>query len=173
MTLRLRSSLSAAITLGAAAFALPLAAETAAPAANMAKSPMIESSVSETPFSQDSAPQAELSAARSDANVLAWNNEFAMLGGAKPLRSHTQSQAAKIESFTLDGLQPDFGAPETLSSEFALIDGVTFQPRAPVRQTIGAEFEQTYAFAPSTQTDARLDANATTVGRATKVRLKF
>jgi len=188
MTQRFTLSLSAAV-LGAASLAAPLAAETAAPMADvkaggpvvkldtapmsMAKIKTLDAEKMGQPSASLDVSVAPLKSVRNQSNILNWNNDFAKLDADDAAQSVAKSAPAKARSFALEAIALDFGEPETLNSEFALVDNVTFQPRAPVRQSVGAEFEQTYAYTASTNADSPLDTHVSTVGRATNVKLRF
>ncbi|MEM7702916.1 MAG: hypothetical protein AAF251_13330 [Pseudomonadota bacterium] len=182
-----RFTLGFAVALAALTSTAPLAAEADLSASAMATDALASAitadmaevavpkaeTMGEPGAARDRAFAGSLAAVANQARVLNWNNEFAMLDNAQTLPGLTQAQSAKTQSFALEAIQPDFGDPETLSDEYPLAGKFTFQPRTPVRQATGAEFEQTYAFAPTTNADSRLDGDLRTVGRATNVRLRF
>jgi len=188
MTRRLTLNLAAA-ALSAATLAAPLAAETAAPMAgneaggsvialepaalSMAKVSTLDAAKMGQPGASLDLSSAPRNGVRNQNNILNWNNDFAMLDANEASPRLTRPASGKARSFTLDAIEPDFGEPETLNSEFALIDNVTFQPRAPVRQSVGAEFEQTYAYTASANADSPLDTQVSTIGRATNVKVRF
>ncbi|MEM7690275.1 MAG: hypothetical protein AAF291_14745 [Pseudomonadota bacterium] len=182
MTLPLNRAIAAFAILSTAALSGPLAAESAAPmdqamgakpAAMVPAMAAVPSSATDALPSQNRSGLDQLNGVRAQANILRWDAEFAKIDEATPLAKAARGPSANPRSFALEDVTPDFGEPETLASEYDLAQGVTFQPRAPVRQAIGAEFEQTYAFAPSTNAASRLDGNVSTVGRVTNVRVRF
>lgn len=182
-----RSTLAFVTIATVSAFTAPLAAESQPVTAALevgatstieAASTAMSGSVKDASMASVSAqaqrsPVAPLDRVKSQANVLNWNNDFTMIDSTKSLPSLTQARSGKMQNFALEILSPDFGDPETLSDEYPLAGRLTIQPRTPVRQATGAEFEQTYAFAPTTNANTRLDGDLRTVGRATNVRLRF
>jgi len=183
----LRSKLAFVTIATAAAFAAPLSAEVQpiSTGIEMSANSPIEIAPSKMTSAVKDAAMASVSAGserstiapldrvQSQANVLNWSNDFAMIDSAKSSPGLLRSRLGKSQSFALETISPDFGDPETLSDEYPLAGKFTFQPRTPVRQATGAEFEQTYAFAPTTSANTRLDGDVRTVGRATNVRLRF
>lgn len=182
-------TLAALSWIGVAALGAPLAAQThegeRAPTVIAADSAMQAAPAAMTGASSSAdiatmglSPSSRLEAATpvaiADAGaILRWNSEFAQLDAASAALEANLQAGAKPHSFALEAISPSFGEPESVSSEYALVGGLTFQPRAPVRQATGAEFEQTYAFGPSANATARHDEELTTVGRATNFRLKL